>query len=406
MKNNERPRGRRIERAAVATGVAICALHFANGATEPSFTPHWPQLQRALGLDDGQLGIILGFLPIGLVLGGAAAGRLLGRVSSRAVIVVGAVLFWGALPFVGAATSALWWATALLVLGIGNGMFDVAWQLVSTRFERGRARRYHVLVQALFSGGSLVGAALAGVALAGHVSPIRHLGVFAAAALLLAIAAVLMLPRADATAAAEAKLHAPLSGRTPLRSVRLWLLAVVVMASMLPLGTVYVWSTPYLQRLGADGGAATLGLTAFAAAQVVGQVVVGLLPRAWRLADPRALSALGAGIAVVGAVLVVGTSSVAPATAGFALVGLGMAPFPSLPQSVAAELFGHHPQAASVLTIASYGGVLAAPTVFGVLSNTFGLRLALAVLVPLTMGIALVMPSLLSESVRRRRRAS
>jgi MFS family permease len=405
MKDNERSRGRGIERAALATGAAIAALHFANGATEPSFTPHWPQLQHDMGLDDGRLGVVLACLPFGLLLGGAAAGRVLGRISAKTLIVVGGLLFWGGLPVVGLAESALWWAGALLVIGFGNGALDVAWQLESTRFERGRKRRYHVLMQALFSGGSVVGAAVAGVALAGHVAPVTHLGLFAVAAMALAGVAVLGLPRAEATAAEEAKLHEGLDGgRSPLRSPRLWLLAVVVLASMLPLGTVYVWSTPYLQRMGATGGAAALGLTAFAVAQVVGQITVGLLPRERRLGDPRLLSALGAGIALVGAVLVVATGSVAVAVAGFAVLGLGMSPFPSLPQSVAAERFHHHPQAASLLTVAGYGGVFAAPTLFGLLSGAFGLRFALALLVPLAAGIGLVMPSVLREGARRRRR--
>lgn len=401
MKDNERARGRGIDRAALATGAAIAALHFANGATEPSFTPHWPQLQHDLALTDGQLGFVLACLPAGLLLGGAAAGKVLGRISAKTLIVIGGLLFWGGLPLVALSESPLWWSAALLVIGFGNGALDVAWQLESTRFERGRARRYHVLMQALFSGGSVVGAGVAGVALAGHVAPVTHLGLFAVAAIVLAGVAVLGLPRAAATAAEEERLHTPLDGRTPLRSLRLWLLAVVVLASMLPLGTVYVWSTPYLQRMGATGGAAALGLTAFAVAQVAGQVTVGLLPRDRRLGDPRLLSGLGGAIALAGAVLIVATGSVAVAVAGFAVLGLGMAPFPSLPQSVAAERFHHHPQAASLLTIAGYGGVFAAPTLFGLISGGFGLRFALAALVPLTAAIGLVMPSVLRERGRR-----
>lgn len=404
MNNNPRARGRRIDRAAVATGAAIAALHFANGATEPSFTPHWPQLQQELGLSDGRLGFVLVCLPVGLLLGGAVAGKLLGRISAKTMILIGGLLFWGALPLVAAANSVLWWSGALLIIGLGNGAFDVAWGLESTRFETGRARRYHVLVQSLFSGGSVVGAAFAGAALAGHVAPVTHLGLFAIAALLVAGVAVLGLPKAEATAAEEEQLHRGLDRRSPLRSLRLWLLAGLVLASMLPLGTVYVWSTPYLQRMGATGGAAALGLTAFAVAQVIGQVTVGLLPRDRRIGEPRLLVGLGGGIALVGAVLVILTGSIPVTVAGFAVIGLGMAPFPSLPQSVTAERYKRDPQALALLTVAGYVGVLAAPTLIGLLSGAFDLRFALAALVPLTAAIGLVMPSVLREDREHRRR--
>jgi MFS family permease len=380
-------------------GAAIALLHFLNGATETSWAPHVPAIQRALGLSDGGLGLALAGLPVGLILGGVLSGLVIRVIGSRAAIVVGAIGFWGSLPIAAVAQSQEELVVALVALGLGNGIYDVGWAVQSTSFEHGKARRYHVLFQTLFSAGSSVGALTAAAAIGRGIAPVAHLGGFAAVAFAVAVAATMLLPRIGrrGRASVEVDGDAPTvdlgrQATSPLGSGLLWLLVMLTFLGTAGLGVAYVWSTPYLDRLGVAPGAAANALIAFTITQGVGQLIIGLLPRGWRIAAPATVARAGLVCGLAGAVALVATDDVSVVIGGFALLGLGIAPFPSLPQSVAAERFGQHPHAMAVLTIAGYLGVLGAPVLIGPLSDAFGLRVGLGAMIPLLLLVSVLGP--------------
>lgn len=376
---------------AIVIFLAIAVLHLLNGATEVSWSPHVPEVQRALGIGDALLGYALLGLPIGLIVGGFVAGRMTDRLGTTKTLVAGAAGFWGGLVLVGlvpsVAPSPWTLAGALFIVGAGNGLYDVAWGVQSTTFEKGKRYRLHVGVQSAFSLGSIAGAWSGQQAIGSHISVGTHLTVFAIIALGTAVPLMLaVLPdiRGDATpdhgdgeerdASTPSSVHEP--GRSPLRSPILWGLAVMALAFGLTLGAVYVWSTPHLERLGAVGGAAATGLVWFTITQTIGQLGIAAIPKdkvaSWVYAT------VGGLIALVGSWLVVGPGEIREAVIGFALIGLGLAPIGGLAQSVAEEHFTYRPGLVmSVLMISTYAGVLGAPGLIGPLAEWQSLRWAM-----------------------------
>ena len=72
---------------------AIAVVFVANGMGGPSFLPRLPERQADLGLSDLGLGIVLVGLAVGALAASPVAGRAVGRMGSRAVV-VGAAVAW------------------------------------------------------------------------------------------------------------------------------------------------------------------------------------------------------------------------------------------------------------------------------------------------------------------------
>lgn len=379
---SSRPRGRSTP-AAVAMLVAIAVLHVLNGGTDVSWSPHIPAVQRLLGLTDGSLGLILASLPLGLIVGGILAGRRIDRKSARFVLLEGATGFWGGLALAGAApylpepARVPVLALGLLLFGVGNGLFDVAWGVYSTELEQKLAWRSHVLVQSFFSGGSIVGALAGKLAVENQIPIGVHLGAYAAIALATAVAVTLFVLPDRARKAEEDEDDA--TAPSALRSPVLWAFTLNEVAFGLGLGAVYVWSAVHLERLGAVGGAVANGIVAFAIAQTIGQLGLGAMPKRW--VPGWVLSAVSGLVALAGAWLIVGPGQVGAAIAGFALFGIGLAPIGPLAQSAAGEAFPRRKgQALSTAIVGTYAGALGAPSVIGPLAGATSLRSALGVL--------------------------
>ncbi|GAA1349954.1 MFS transporter [Falsarthrobacter nasiphocae] len=234
-------------------------LHFfLNGFIVTAWTARIPGAAATLKVDNAQLGLLLLMVAVGSILSMSQADRLLARFGTRTTARGGNVV--GVLGLVGlsaalGAQSPVWAGAALLVLGVGMGVWDVAMNVEGAHVEHELGRTVMPRYHAGFSVGTVAGAVL-GAALAAASVPIA-VGLIGAGLVSLVVVA-LVTPRfldsgpalepvpagqgADPASAAAAATSAPaVKPRSPWTEPRTLLIGVVVMACSLTEGSAMDW---------------------------------------------------------------------------------------------------------------------------------------------------------------------
>lgn len=327
-----------------------------------------PDLARHHGLSSGPLGAILtlGFavsLPAML-----ATGRLVDRLGAGWGMAITAVSMATGLLLVGTLGPFGLLIAGVVLMAAGSGAFDVAINGAAMGDQAWSRPARLTLLHAAFSGGGMVGAVAAGLAI-GVAIPFQSVYPVLAAMLL-----------ATAVLGARSGWHAsPPEGRVPSAVAMAMLpLAVIAALAFLAEGSMETWSAIYLRgELGAAAFVGALGPAAFHAAMLAGRLV-------------------GAGVAgTLGApttLLVGGTMVLAGMTAalllpvpllaipGMAVAALGASfVFPVVVSLAAERAGGYAGRAASYVLTLGYAGFLVGPSLVGMLGELAGLRLALAV---------------------------
>src|ERR671917_25579 len=95
MAGLEQVEPRAIARPRVAR-VAVATVFFANGALIANWFARIPDVKQRLALSEGALGLALLMTAVGALIAQPTAGWVIGRVGSRVVTMVMALLFCGA----------------------------------------------------------------------------------------------------------------------------------------------------------------------------------------------------------------------------------------------------------------------------------------------------------------------
>ncbi|WP_437961200.1 MFS transporter [Sorangium sp. So ce119] len=367
---------------------AVSVMFLANGIAFASWAARVPAVRERLGLRDGELGLALLGVACGAILAFRAAGPLVARLGSRRVTRVSAMLLCAALPLPALAPSFAALVAALVLLGMTNGLMDVAMNAQAVEVERRHGRPILASVHGMFSLGGLIGAALGALAAGLAVSPAVHL---------LAVAAVLAVVVLDAGGALSADARpepavaagAGASGGS--RSTRILLLGLIAFCSSVGEGAMANWSAVYLRdELHTTAAVAATGYAVFSLAMLVGRFSGdGLTQRfgAERLVRAAALLVAGG----LGAALVVNVPIAL--LLGFGCVGAGLSVVVPLVFRAGASAPDVAPgKALATLATLSYGGFLVGPPLIGLLADRFTLRGGLAVVVALVLVIVALAP--------------
>ena len=372
--------------------VAVTALFFLNGATFSSFFARLPAIKADLGASDGELGLALVFATTGLVVAQPLAGLLVVRRGGRAAAVVGSVFYAGGLPLAAAAPSVEVLALVLFVMGLTNGVLDVAINVMGVSVERRAGTRMLASMHAAFSFGAMTGAGCGALAAVAGAAPTVHLAVVAGVVALATWAAASGLPSETGGA------RGPAFAR-PTR--KLAALGAAAFCVLLAEGSVTDWSAVFLNDVaGASEGAAAAGLTVFSLTMAVGRLSGDRLTE--RFGPPRMVRAGGA-LAAGGLGLTLATAAPLPGMAGLALMGVGLAAtFPLIVGAAAAMPGEADAPAIALVSGAGYVGLMAGPASIGLLSDAAGLRSALLVVVALCLWAAVLAGALRHAGPRPR----
>lgn len=405
MRRSSPHHARRAHRSARLTDrharLAVVLMFAANGAALGAWLPRIPELQAALGLSEGRLGLVLVGLPVGALAASLAVGPVLARRGSRGATAAAALALPLSLALVPFAGGPALLAGALALLGVTEGAMDAAMNThavaVQQRYGRSIVNGFH----ACWSGGALAGALASSAAAGLGVGATTFLPTVAALLLVVvALAGRGLLPgsedagapasRGGAGAAADAstsrgglraRLGAGLAALAP-AGVLLGVAGLLGILESVPAD----WAAVHLAgTLDAPQGIAGLGFVAYAAVQLVGRALGDPVVR--RLGTVRT-SRSGALVAGAGLALAAVAGSWTTAALGFALVGLGLATVVPAMFLAAGTLPGVAAgQGIAWASVAARSGTIMAPPAVGGIAELAGLRasLALAALAALTL---------------------
>jgi MFS family permease len=364
--------------------MAVSAAFLIHSTVSGTWAPRLPAIKESLGLSDGELGTALVGLAIGLVVGTRLAGAPVDRFGSRPVMRVGFPLLAATLLLPGLADSLVALFLSLFVLGLASGALDVAMNAQGIEVERHLGRPILSGLHGLWSVGLGIGAGVAALAAAIGADPLEH---FAVVAVVLAVASLVFL---RGLLPAHDQLREESGGAEP-ADVRwtpaLVLLGVIAFCSFVGEGSASDWSAVYMtqelgtsQALGALAFAAfavTMALARFAADPLRGRVGNVVLVRGGSL-----IAAAGLGIALL-------VHEPAAGIAGFALLGLGLAPVVPIAFSAAGDLDARATgRLVGRVATVGYVGSVAGPIMIGWLAEATSLRASLGLVVVLAVVIA------------------
>src|SRR5699024_8134543 len=119
---------------------AVSLLFFLNGASFSAIMPRYPELVDSIGLTNTAFGLAIGLGPLGGLLSGLFAARLMRGLGSARVAVAAQVLASTSHLLVYTAGSWLWLALALALAMAADAVTDIAMNAHGMRVER-RYRR-------------------------------------------------------------------------------------------------------------------------------------------------------------------------------------------------------------------------------------------------------------------------
>jgi MFS family permease len=363
--------------------VAVSAAFLIHSTVSGTWAPRLPAIKESLGLSDGELGTALVGLAIGLVVGTRLAGAPVDRFGSRPVMRVGFPLLAATLLLPGLADSLVALFLSLFVLGLASGALDVAMNAQGIEVERHLGRPILSGLHGLWSVGLGIGAGMAALAAAIGADPLEH---FAVVTVVLAVASLVFLR--GLLPAQRPEPGEPEEEAVTVRwTLALVLLGVIAFCSFVGEGAASDWSAVYMtQELGSSEALGAVAFAAFAVTMAVARFAAdplrGRLGNVVLVRGGSLIAAAGLGVALL-------VHEPAAAIAGFALLGLGLAPVVPIAFSAAGDL---DPRATGRLVgrVATLGyvGSVAGPIMIGWLAEATSLRTALGLVVVLALAIA------------------
>ena len=356
--------------------LAVLAAFLINGAMLGTWVSRIPAAQQRLGLSEGELGLVLLGMAVGVLVALSAAGGLVGRFGSRTVTIGGAVALCAILPLLALMNHPLALWAGLFAFGAAMSSMDVAMNAQAVAIERRANKPLMSSFHASFSVGGLFGALLGAGFTALSAGPLLH---FAFAAILFLVI-ILLAGRHFLTVSGEKSDGGSLF-RLPPRA--LWALGAIAFCTAIGEGAMADWSGVYLTgTMGTTAAFAALGFAAFSLTMTAGRLLGDGLATHF---DSVRIVRIGGLLTTMGLLAAILTSQPVVVLIAFAAVGAGLANIIPLAFSAAGNYTGISSSAgiAGVATI-GYAGFLAGPPVIGLVAEATTLRLALLLVALLT----------------------
>jgi MFS family permease len=362
-----------------ATRLSTRLAFLATGLALSCWAPLVPFAKARLGVDEGQLGLLLLCLGFGSILAMPITGMLCARLGARPMILLGGIGAGLLLPALAFANSPPALAAALLGFGASIGTLDVAINAHAVEVEAAARRPLMSGFHAQFSIGGFVGAGGMTLLLSLGVAPLPSAlcaGVLTLVIIGCASGGLLRIRPAGS----EAAFAFP-------KGVVL-LIAGLTAVTFLIEGAILDWSALLITSKNivpaSQGG---VGYMLFSAAMTVGRLFGDATVA--RLGARRMLI-VGGLLAVIGFVVLLAVPLRPIAMAGFLLIGLGASNLVPVLFSAAGRQRTMPPALAiAAITTTGYAGILAGPAAVGFVAQAVGLTAsfwllaALMCLVPL-----------------------
>ncbi|MEY8879196.1 MAG: MFS transporter [Leptothrix sp. (in: b-proteobacteria)] len=355
------------------------------------FFPRLGELQRSLGVTEGELGLGLIGTAAGTLISLTLAGRLVERIGHRTVLLLMPVLIPVVYALAAHVRGTLGLFLTLVPAGLLIGLIEVVVNLEADRVEHQQGRRIMNRSHAFWSFGFFSAGLLGALSARLGVSPQWQLALMVPLAGLLT---VLLLGRFEAAPARSGGNDEPTPHVAKPTAAIMALVALTLSALVLE-GAGFDWSAIYMRDV--FGAAPFVGGLAVATGAFTQAMARYLADRHVERHSPLVVARVLLGVLGLGTTLVVLAPHSAVALAGFALMGIGTSVMFPLAMSAAAQRTDR-PAAINVAALAQFGFVafLLAPPSLGWVAEAWGIRASFGV------GLPLVLISLLATGALRR----
>ena len=349
--------------------LAVLVAFFVNGALLATWISRIPATQMELNLSEGELGIVLLGMGVGVLIALSLAGGLIGRFGSRSVTISAAIAMCLFLPLLALAPNAIILWAALFLYGAATSTMDVAMNDQAVMVEQRSNKPLMSSFHASWSIGTLTGAMLgAGIAWLSFGSFSHFILAAILFFILMALAARFLLPT-------EGKKEQGASMfRLPPRII--WPLGAIAFCAAIGEGAMADWSGVYLSRtIHTTIAFAAFGFAAFSLTMTIGRLLGDWLAAKF---NPALVVRFGSLLAFIGILAAVITTEWIVVLLGFAAAGLGLANVIPLSFSAAGKL-PNLPAGVGIAGVAAigYAGFLAGPPLIGLIAEATSLRFAL-----------------------------
>jgi len=349
--------------------LAITVFFLISGFGFSTWASRIPTIQHRLGLNEAELGGVLFALPTGLLLTLPVTGLLLRRFSSRRIMLIGALLFNGALGLLGFAEHTWQLVIGLFCFGSSRNLLNISMNAQSVGVQALYSRSIIATFHGVWSVAGFAAAAVGVAVIGAGILPGYH---FLVVGIGLSGLALAFFSGSLALPPAPAQPNRPVFALPDRAMLKFGLISFACMACE---GTMYDWSGVYFEKaVHAPRGWVAAGFATYMVAMTLGRFVGDAL------ANRHGVKPLlrGSGVLMTtGLLLAAALPTPLTAGLGFALVGLGVSCVVPMVFSMAGRsaTLGSGAAIAAVSTV-GYLGFLIVPPVVGFLAAALDLRWA------------------------------
>ncbi|MDR9771638.1 MFS transporter [Rhizobium hidalgonense] len=363
----------------------IFFIQFAVAVSLGAFLSRLPDLQRKFGLAEGELGLLLAVLSLGVLCGLTFAVRSIERLGARTtafVTVFGASLFLALIPWMPSAPLAV---PLFFIAGIFTGAFEINANIETDRHEALLGYRIMSRAHGMWS----LGFCLTALVAAGmrQVAVSIELHTFIILIIVLIAGSIVFSGIENAPKRRDAHPgHAPLFA---FPTIGLLPLCLVGAGPLLAEGASVDWSAIYMRDVFAvEPFVGGLGVTIFSLLIAIGRL--GMDPVIDRF-NPRPVALTLLGITAIGVAMVATATHPVVALAGFGLTGLGCSSVYPLAISAAARRTDRPaPVSVAALGQTTFLVFFAGPPLLGFVAEHVGIRFSYWAMVPVLAAALLV----------------
>lgn len=363
--------------------VALGAFFFFVGLCFASWAARIPDIQAKFDLSEGQLGTLLLFLPLGSVIGLPIAGWAVHQYGSRKVIMIGSFAYAMTLPLIGLSPSLYMLVPVLVLYGMLGNVMNISLNTQGLALEDEMGKSILASFHGLWSLAGFTGAGIGAGMIFLKASPALHY----AAVMVLSIVIILS---AKGYVIKDRKTTEGGSGLVMKKPDALLLrISLIAFLGMMAEGCMFDWSGVYFKKVvQSDPSLIALGYVAFMGAMASGRFITDKVAARYTKVEVIQVSGV---LIFIGLSLAVVFPTVTMATAGFLLVGLGVASIIPLSYSIAGRSKLYSPSVAlALVSTISFFGFLLGPPLIGFIAELFNLKVSFALIAVAGLGITVL----------------
>lgn len=363
--------------------VALGAFFFFVGLCFASWAARIPDIQAKFDLSEGQLGTLLLFLPLGSVIGLPIAGWAVHQFGSRTVVMFGAFAYAMTLPLIGLAPTTWFLIPVLILYGMLGNVMNISLNTQALGLEDEMGKSILASFHGLWSLAGFSGAGIGALMIFLGLSPAQHYGVVMVISIIIILSAQRYIIKDKKVSEGGGGLVLKKPDALLMR------ISMIAFLGMMAEGCMFDWSGVYFKKvIQSDPSLIALGYVAFMGTMAAGRFITDKVAARYTKVEVIQVSGI---LIFIGLSLAVLFPSVGVATAGFLLVGLGVASIIPLSYSIAGRSKLYSPSVAlALVSTISFFGFLLGPPMIGFIAELFNLKVSFALIAVAGLGITIL----------------